>query len=119
MTSTGGTRCCPPVTSIKPLQVGPTAVGSRFEVKQPGLAKTVFEVTDWRPGESFTWVSQQPGVRSTGVHDVRADGAGSRLDLALEFSGPLAGLVRRLVGRKAQRMVDTEAQTFTRLAEQG
>lgn len=109
----------PTVTSIKPLQVGPTAVGSRFEVKQPGLAKTVFEVTDWRPGESFTWVSKQPGVRSTAVHEVRAEGDGSRLDLALDFAGPMAGLVRLAFGRKAQRMVETEAQTFARLAEQG
>ena len=107
----------PTVTSIRPLQVGPTAVGSRFEVKQPGLAKTVFEVTDWRPGESFTWVSRQPGVRSTAVHGVRGEGDGSRLDLSLDFSGPLAVLVRLVLGRKAQRMVATEAQTFARLAE--
>jgi hypothetical protein len=94
------------------------AVGSRYEVRQPGLPKAVWEVTDWRPGSSFTWVSTSPGIRSEAVHTVTADVEGSTLDLSLQWSGPLAWLLERLLGRKARGMVETEATTFARLAEE-
>jgi hypothetical protein len=107
----------PTIDSVRPLNSGPMAVGSRYEVRQPGLPKAVWEVTDWQPGSSFTWVSSSPGIRSEAVHTVTADVDGSRLDLSLEWSGPLAWLLERLIGRKAQGMVETEATTFARLAE--
>jgi carbon monoxide dehydrogenase subunit G len=108
----------PTVDSVRPLGSGRTGVGSRFEVRQPGLPKAVWEVTDWQEGRSFTWVSVSPGIKSTAVHTVHDDGDGSRLDLSLEWSGRLAWALERLIGRKARGMVETEAETFTRLAEQ-
>ena len=108
----------PTVDSVRPLGGGPMGPGSRFEVRQPGLPKATWEVTDWQPGRSFTWVSASPGIRSTAVHTVHEDGDGSGLDLSLEWSGPLARVLELLIGRKARGMVDTEAQTFARLAEQ-
>jgi Polyketide cyclase / dehydrase and lipid transport len=109
----------PTVDVVRPLGNGPTGVGSRFEVRQPGLPKAVWEVTDWQQqGRSFTWVSTGPGIRSTAVHTVQGDGGGSRLDLSLEWSGPLGRVLELLIGRKARGMVETEAETFTRLAEQ-
>jgi carbon monoxide dehydrogenase subunit G len=109
----------PTVHSVRPLGSGPTGVGSRFEVRQPGLPKAVWEVTDWQQqGRSFTWVSTSPGIRSTAVHSVHDDGGGSRLDLSLEWSGPLARVLELLIGRKARSMVETEAETFARLAAQ-
>jgi len=107
----------PTVDRVRALGNGPMGVGSRFEVRQPGLPKAVWEVTDWQ-GRSFTWVSTSPGIRSTAVHSVQRDGDGSRLDLSLEWSGPLARLLELLIGRKARGMVETEAETFARLAEQ-
>ncbi|MGA8993778.1 MAG: SRPBCC family protein [Nocardioidaceae bacterium] len=106
----------PTVDSVRPLGTGPTGVGSRFEVRQPGLPKAIWGVTDWRQGESFTWVSTSPGIRSTAVHTVHEDADGSRLDLSLEWSGPLARILELLIGRKAVGMVEAEAETFTRLA---
>ena len=109
----------PTVDSVRPLGSGQTAVGSKFEVRQPGLPKAVWEVTDWQQqGRSFTWVSTSPGIRSTAVHTVHEDEGGSRLELSLEWSGPLARVLELLIGRKAQGMVETEAETFRRLAEQ-
>ena len=109
----------PTVDSVRPLSSGPMAVGSRFEVRQPGLPKAVWEVIDWQPGRSFTWVSSSPGIRSRAVHTVSDDDNGSRLDLSLEWSGPLARVLELLIGRKARGMVETEAETFARLAERG
>jgi hypothetical protein len=107
----------PTVDSVRPLGSGPTGVGSTFEVRQPALPKAVWRVTDWQQGRSFTWVSTSPGIRSTAVHTVQGDGDGSRLDLSLEWSGPLAPILELLIGRKARGMVETEADTFARLAE--
>lgn len=109
----------PTVDVVRPLGSGPTGVGSKFEVRQPGLPKAVWEVTDWQQGRSFTWVSTSPGIRSTAVHAVQDDSGGSRLDLSLEWSGPLAPVLELLIGRKARGMVEIEAETFARLAEQG
>ena len=108
----------PTVAVVRPLGSGPIGVGSKFEVRQPGLPKAVWEVTDWQQGRSFTWVSTSPGLRSTAVHAVHGDGGASRLDLSLEWSGPLARVLELLIGRKARGMVETEANTFTGLAEQ-
>ena len=78
----------PTVDSVRPLGSGPTGVGSRFEVRQPGLPKAVWEVTDWQPqARSFTWVSTSPGIRSTAVHAVQ------RRRRRIE-AGPVAGVVR-------------------------
>lgn len=107
----------PTVTSVRPLGPGPTGVGSTFEVCQPGLPKATWAVTDWQQGRSFTWVSTSRGLRSTAVHTVHDDDGGSRLDLSLEWIGPLARLLKLLIGRRAAGMVETEADTFARLAE--
>lgn len=107
------------VDVVRPLGSGPTGVGSRFAVRQPGLPKAVWEVTDWqRQARTFTWVSTSPGLRSTAVHTVHDEAGGSRLDLRLEWSGPLARVLELIIGRKARGMVETEAETFARLGEQ-
>lgn len=104
------------VTRIGPQ--GPTGVGSRFEVRQPGVPKAVYEITAWEPGAGFTWAAASPGVRTTATHSVTPYDGGSRLVLGIEWSGPLARVVRLLLASKVARMVVQEADTFARLAEQ-
>ncbi|MFC6703814.1 SRPBCC family protein [Flexivirga alba] len=96
----------------------PTDVGSRFEVRQPGLAKATYEITRWEPGHGFTWVGRVSGVATTGIHDIEPDGAGNQVRLGIEWSGPLAWAVRPLISAKARRMMQSEGETIARLAEQ-
>jgi hypothetical protein len=103
------------VRAVEPWRA--VGVGSRFEVRQPALPAATYEMTAWDPGRSFTWVAHSPGVTTTATHSVTARESGSAVDLALEWSGPLAPVVRLLLGRRAQRMVESEAQTMCRLAE--
>jgi hypothetical protein len=98
---------------------GPVGLGARFEVRQPGLPKAVYEITEWDAGSGFTWVSSSPGVSTTASHRLQAESGQTRLTLGIAWTGPLAGLVRLLLGTKARRMVEQEAEAFTRLAERG
>lgn len=106
----------PTVQRIERLDTGPIGTGSRFRVSQPGLLTAVYSILEWSPDRGFTWESRTPGVRTMASHWISERQDGSQLTLGLEWSGPLAGMVRRLLGSKARRMVDSEADTFAALS---
>lgn len=110
----------PTVDSIRHLS-GPRTpgLGSRYELEQPGLPTSEYEITEWDElRRSFTWVSTAPGVGTTATHAVHAVPGGSRLDLAVDFAGPLGRIMGPLMRKKASAMVRSEAEVFARLAEQ-
>lgn len=55
----------PTVTSVS-LQSGSARpeVGSRYAIKQPGIAVLVYEITNYQPETGFEWVATSPGVRT-------------------------------------------------------
>jgi uncharacterized membrane protein len=111
-------RWTPSYTSITRLDDGPLAVGSRARVKQPRLAPSVVEVTELDPGRVFTWVSTAAGVRFVGRHRLVPEaGDGTRIELAAELTGRLAGTVKLLLGRRIQRYVELEANGIKAAAE--
>jgi uncharacterized protein YndB with AHSA1/START domain len=108
----------PTMQKVTRLDAGtPVGVGARFEVRQPGLLKAVYEITEWEPGRGFVWVASTPGVRTTATHQVDTVDGQTQLTLGVTWTGPLAGLVRLLMGAKTRRMVGQEADTFASLAE--
>lgn len=98
---------------------GPIGVGARFEVRQPGLPKARYEITEWKPLVGFTWTAFAVGVRTTATHEIRTQDERTLLVLGIAWTGPLAGLVRLLMAKKARRMVEQEADTFAQLANDG
>ena len=75
----------PTATSVRRLDDGPLAVGSRVRVEQPWIAPTDYVVTELEPSRSFTWVATGPGVRTTARHLLEELGAGNtRVTLAVE-----------------------------------
>ena len=94
------------------------AVGARYAIKQPGIPVLVYEISEWKPGEGFTWIASSPGVRTVGTHAAIPAPDGSTLRLSLRWEGPLAVVVERLFGRRTNTYVQREADTFARLAEQ-
>jgi len=107
------------VTSVTPLDPDrPEEVGARYVMEQPRLPRATWELTEWAPDRRFTWRSAMPGVTTTGSHVVEAlpDGT-TRVTLAIDWSGPLAGLVRLAYGRLTQRYVDIEGGNLKERAE--
>lgn len=98
---------------------GAVGVGSRFRVQQPGLATAVYEVTEWHEGRGFIWEARSPGVRTVAAHTITAAAEGSHLELSIHWEGAFAGPVRLFYGKRAERMVNIEADTFARLATSG
>ncbi|WP_151081423.1 SRPBCC family protein [Nocardioides cynanchi] len=104
--------------SVERLDEGPLTVGSRAKVKQDNLAAGVWEVTELVPGESFVWISRQPGVHLVGRHSATAEPDGrARLTLTFEHTGPMAWLITLLYGRLIRRYVDLESAALKAAAE--
>lgn len=110
----------PTFTAVRRLgPSGPTGVGSRFEVEQPRLGRSTYEITEWLRDRAFTWVSTAPGLRTTAHHRVRPTPHGAEIELGIQWSGPAAWLARLLYGRLARRYVATELASLVSAAESG
>ncbi|OMC09585.1 MULTISPECIES: SRPBCC family protein [unclassified Mycobacterium] len=101
-------------------QDGPAlAVGRRFAIKQPGMQKLVWQVTEVDPGSSWTWVQRSPGSLVTARHYVDAQPGGRTLvRQQLDQRGPLGALVGRLMVKKTKRFLQLEAQGLKARSEQ-
>jgi uncharacterized protein YndB with AHSA1/START domain len=78
------------VSEVERLDAGDFGSGSRARVKQPGMPRLVWEVTEYVPWEVFSWTSKAPGVTTTGGHRLAADpsGRGSGGDQAVRTTSP-------------------------------
>lgn len=104
--------------SVAPAPNSParSGIGARYLVRQPGLPAATYQVTQWDPGVSFTWIARSPGVSTVATHRVTGRTGGSELTLTLDWRGPLAPALRLFVGRRVASMVTLEAETFARIA---
>ncbi|MFF0173453.1 SRPBCC family protein [Micromonospora profundi] len=99
---------------------GPLAVGATARLTQPKLRPAVWRVTELTEGRSFTWVSDTPGVHTSGEHLLSPlPGGGTRVELAIVQSGPLAGPVGLLYGGLLRRYLRLETEGLKRRSEQG
>jgi len=107
------------VTSVVGRDGPDLAVGKRFAIKQPGMQKLVWRVTEIDPGSSWTWVQRSPGVLVTARHDVISQPGGRTLvRQKLDQRGVLGSLVGRLMVKKTKRFLALEAQGLKARAEQ-
>ena len=107
------------VTSLVGRDGPDLAVGKRFAIKQPGMQKLVWRVTEIDPGSSWTWVQRSPGALVTARHDVISQPGGRTLvRQQLDQRGVLGSLVGRLMVKKTKRFLALEAQGLKARAEQ-
>ena len=107
------------VTSLVGRDGPALVVGRRFAIKQPGMQKLVWKVTEIDPGSSWTWVQRSPGVRVTARHFVTGQPGGRTLvRQQLDQRGVLGALVGRLMAKKTRRFLELEAQGLKARSEQ-
>jgi len=110
----------PTVTSVRLLDRGPLAEGSRAAIRQPKLPPAKWRVTGLDDADrSFTWVSRSPGASVIAHHRVEPAGSGSRATLSLHYAGPLGGLLAYLTRGLNQRYIALEAGGLKRRSESG
>ena len=102
----------PTVTSVRFVDKGPLAVGSRAVIRQPRLPPALWRVTEFEEGRLFTWVTKSPGVSVFGRHVVAPREPGARVTLSLQFTGLLSPLVGRLTRNLNNRYLELEAATL-------
>jgi uncharacterized membrane protein len=105
------------ITSIRRLDSGPFAVGSRAIVHQPKLLPARWQVTNVEEGCGFTWITAGPGLLVTARHYIEGTDSGSRVVLSLDFSGILGPLVARLTRGLNARYLALEAQGLKKHTE--
>ena len=105
------------IQEVRRLDSGTLRVGSEALVKQPRLPRIRWRVTDLVPGQYFVWETTSPGLTTTGGHIVEPDGNGAKITLTLSQRGPLAWLVKGLLGRQSRRYLSMESEGFRRTAE--
>ena len=107
------------VTSLVGLDGPALAVGKRFAIRQPGMSKLAWQVTEIDPGSSWTWVQRSPGALVTARHYVNAQPGGRTLvRQQLDQRGPLGALVGKLMAKKTKRFLALEAQGLKARSEQ-
>ncbi|ADB30818.1 cyclase/dehydrase [Kribbella flavida DSM 17836] len=107
----------PTVDAVERLDEGPLRVGSRARIRQPKLAVAVWEVTHFKDGEYFEWVSRGPGIRTTGGHRVVSTPAGTVATGTIIQEGPLAWLLGRLYAKLTDQYVALELETLKKVTE--
>jgi uncharacterized membrane protein len=107
------------VTSLVGHDGSDLAVGKQFSIKQPGMTKLVWKVTEIDSGSSWTWVQRSPGVNVSARHWVISQPDGSTLvRQQLEQRGMLGALVGRMMVKKTKRFLAQEAQGLKARSEQ-
>jgi uncharacterized membrane protein len=107
------------VTSLQGHDGSDLAVGKQFSIKQPGMSKLVWKVTEIDSGSSWTWVQRSPGVNVSARHWVipQPDG-GTLVRQQLEQRGVVGALVGRMMLKKTKRFLAQEAQGLKARSEQ-
>ena len=105
------------VHDVKRLDKRPFGIGSRARIKQPKFLPAVWEVTEFDPGRSFTWVTRSPGMVASGRHRVEPTAHGSRATLSVAYSGLLGGLVAKVLAGITDRYLMFEAAGLKQRSE--
>ncbi len=107
------------VTSLTGKDGPALAVGRRFAIKQPGMQKLVWKVTEIQPGTSWTWVYRAPGAHVIARHHVTAlPGGRTLVRQELDQQGALGALVGRLTVKRTKRYLSMEARGLKARSEQ-
>ncbi|MGI8926905.1 MAG: SRPBCC family protein [Tepidiformaceae bacterium] len=107
------------VRSVNLLDPAPLVPGLRARVRIRRAPTATWTVTEVRRGAAFTWTASTAGIRTIASHEIEAAGEGSRVTLAIDQPGAVAGVLRPLLMRVARKNLAIEAAGLKRRAEAG
>jgi hypothetical protein len=106
------------VSSVRSLDSGPLALGSRVEISQPRIPTGTYTVTALESGSSFTWEQRQPGSTVAAIHEcTQLPDGGTRVDLKVVMSGAIGGVVGRIYRKLTKQYLAMEAAGLKARAE--
>ena len=95
-------------------------LGGSAMVHAKGTPKSRFTVTRWEPGRGFDWASKVMGATSVGGHWIEGAGGGrSKVTLSIDVGGPIAALLKPIIGRGIKRNLGMEATGLKQRSEAG
>lgn len=106
------------ISSVKRLDGGPLAIGSRAHVRQPKLRPADFVVTELEPGRQFTWITKSPGILATARHSVEPTAGGTRARLSVRFEGLLSTPLAWMFGTLTDEYLALEATGLKKRSEE-
>lgn len=93
-------------------------MGAAAKVHARGTPKSTFRVTEWRPGERFTWETNVRGARSIARHIIEPIGEGrSRVTLGVELLGLMATLSKPFLNKRIIENLELESAGLKRESE--
>ncbi len=105
--------------SVERLEDGPLALGKQARVQAEGTPTSVFTVTEFTDGRSFTWTTNTRGIKADARHIVEPDGDGTKATLGVRMDGLMATIFSPMIRRTATRNVHMEAEGLKRRCEAG
>ena len=105
------------MTWLAPVETDPLALGSEVQVKQPRLKATVWTITAFEAGRSFTWRNSGAGVTTDADHELVPTPDGTSVTLRVRQSGWLSGLSGLVGGAAIRKYVGMEAAGLKARAE--
>ena len=102
---------------IERLEDGPLALGSTARIEAKGGPPSVWTVTEFTGGRSFSWESKARGVKLVAWHVIEADGDESKVTLGARMSGTAATLLGPFLRSLAKRNVRAEAEGLKQRCE--
>jgi hypothetical protein len=97
------------ITSVKRLDSGPLAAGSKAVVSQPKLSPAEFTVTALEEEKGFTWETRSPGAVVVADHRIEATTGGCRVTLSLQFSGLIGPSAAFMMRKTINEYLEMEA----------
>jgi hypothetical protein len=108
----------PTVVSLRGTDAGPLSIGASYRIRQPGLPVRTYRVTSLQEQCEMTWETNTAGLRMVASHQVWPTHTGSCAQLVFSVMGVLAPVVRLLYAQRIGGMVNLEADSLRRAAEQ-
>lgn len=103
---------------VKAVSLDGFCEGSKGSLQPRSGPRAMITISEVTPNTSFTVISELPFCQMQFGHELTSLGDTTKATHSVDFSGPLAFLFRRLIGRKIEKTLPTTLRSLKNLSEQ-